>query len=113
MGEATRRSTSTKATNETAATASRPMVRGEAQPHSGENVSGTSRQTRNTPSSAEPATSRRGAALARSQRGSIDQPQTSTRIPMGRLMRKIQRQPIESAMKPPSGPRRSGRCTRP
>ena len=104
MGDATRRSTTTKATNETAATASRPMVSGEAQPHSGENVSGTSRQTRNAPSSTEPATIEARRPAPRSLRGSMNQPQTSTTIPMGRLMRKIQRQPTESAMKPPRGP---------
>ena len=78
------------------------MVRGDAQPHSTEKVSGTSRLTRNPPSSTDPSTSRRGPGT-RSLRGSMNQPQTSTTIPMGRLIRKIQRQPMESAMKPPSG----------
>ena len=75
---------------------------GEAQPHSTENVSGTSRQTRNTPSRTEPATSRRWADTS-SLRGNMNQPQSSTTIPMGTLMMKIQRQPTVSTMKPPRG----------
>ena len=78
------------------------MVAAEAQPHSTENVNGTSRQTRNAPSSTDPTTSRRGPGTL-SLRGSMNQPHTSTPIPMGMLMRKIQRQPTASAMNPPSG----------
>ncbi len=103
MGDSTRRSVTTKATNDAAETSSRPMVEGDPQPHSGENVSGTSRHTRNTPSSTDPAASTRGACSRRSLRGSMNQPQSSTTIPMGMLMRKIQRQPTASTMKPPRG----------
>ena len=79
------------------------MVRGDAQPHSEAKVRGTSRQVRATACSPEPSRSWRGAAeSARSWRGMSSQPQMNTARPIGRLTKKIQRQPRWSTICPPS-----------